>query len=71
MILYTFRNEYEFLLWDYGQDPYEEYQRFLDLGIDGYFTDFAASLHRFLESKRAEHNQNNVDMLMLQLGGKY
>ena len=28
------------------QDPYLEYQTFLDLGVDGFFTDFPASLER-------------------------
>lgn len=53
--LYTFRNEYDFLFFDYGQDPYEEYQLFYDMGIDGFFTEFPLSLKRFLEWKEEEH----------------
>ena len=49
---WTFRNEYEELSsWDDGQDPYVEYQRFLDVGLDGYFTDFPGSLRRFFDAK--------------------
>lgn len=47
---YTFRNEYQYLAWDYRIDPHLEYQQFLDLGVDGYFTDFPGTLHRFLNS---------------------
>ena len=45
---YTFRNENKYLPFNYTQDPYNEYQKFSDIGIDGYFTDFPASLNRFL-----------------------
>lgn len=49
---WTFRNEYEELSsWEDGQDPYLEYQRFLDVGLDGYFTDFPGSLRRFFDAK--------------------
>lgn len=44
---YTFRNEHQFLKWDYQADPNEEYDHFLRLGLDGYFTDFPGTLHRF------------------------
>lgn len=43
---YTFRNEHRHLRWDYGQDPYDEYQTFVDMGVDGLFTDFPKSLSR-------------------------
>ena len=49
---WTFRNEYQELSsWEDGQDPYVEYQRFLDVGLDGYFTDFPGSLSRFIDAK--------------------
>ena len=52
VISWTFRNEYQELSsWDDGQDPYVEYQRFLDVGLDGYFTDFPGSLRRFIDAK--------------------
>ena len=37
---YTYRNEGEELFWEYGMDPCKEYERFLQLHLDGYFTDF-------------------------------
>lgn len=46
---YTFRNEDRYLAVDYGQDENLEYQMFEQLGVDGLFTDFAASLHRYIQ----------------------
>ncbi len=37
---YTFRNEERFLAADYKGNPAWEYIQFINLGIDGYFTDF-------------------------------
>ncbi|MCG6133882.1 MAG: phytase [Nostoc sp. LLA-1] len=37
---YTFRNEERFLAADYNNNPALEYIQFINLGIDGYFTDF-------------------------------
>ncbi|MEA5553738.1 glycerophosphodiester phosphodiesterase family protein [Anabaena cylindrica UHCC 0172] len=37
---YTFRNEGVFLASDYNGDPKAEFAQFIELGIDGYFTDF-------------------------------
>lgn len=38
--LYTLRNEEFFLASDYLGNPAAEYQQFIDLGVDGFFTDF-------------------------------
>lgn len=38
--LYTLRNESFFLPSSYGGDPVNEYKQFIDLGVDGFFTDF-------------------------------
>ncbi|CAH1782656.1 unnamed protein product [Owenia fusiformis] len=46
---YTLRNEDRFLLWDYGQDPYQEYEKLLSVGIDGMFTDFPLTMKRYLD----------------------
>ena len=46
---YTMRNENEYLAFDYGQDPHEEYRLFMSLNVDGMFTDFPSTLVRFLE----------------------
>ncbi len=40
-----------------------EYERYLNLGLDGYFTDFPASLRRFFEAKRAEHLLGNLQQV--------
>ncbi|YAF94152.1 MAG: phytase [Nodularia sp. CChRGM 3473] len=37
---YTFRNEDIFLAPDYNGDPRLEYQQFIELGVDGFFSDF-------------------------------
>ncbi|MBD1996656.1 esterase-like activity of phytase family protein [Leptolyngbya sp. FACHB-541] len=37
---YTFRNEDRFLASDYQGSPNEEYEQFINLGVDSYFTDF-------------------------------
>jgi glycerophosphoryl diester phosphodiesterase len=47
---YTYRNENRFLHYNFKQDPYAEYDYWLnDVGVDGLFTDFPASLRRFQE----------------------
>ncbi|BAZ38633.1 glycerophosphoryl diester phosphodiesterase [Calothrix sp. NIES-4101] len=38
--LYTLRNEGVFLAPDYNGDPAKEYKQFIELGVDGFFTDF-------------------------------
>ena len=48
---FTFRNEDRYLAWNYTQDPYNEYETFLNIQIDGYFTDFPGSLKRLLDMK--------------------
>lgn len=40
---YTFRNENIFLANDYQNKPELEYQQLIELGIDGFFTDFPAT----------------------------
>jgi len=37
---YTFRNESRFLASDYNNNPAKEFEQFINLGVDGYFTDF-------------------------------
>jgi glycerophosphoryl diester phosphodiesterase len=37
---WTFRNERRFLAAEYAGDPMREYRQFLDLGLDGFITDF-------------------------------
>lgn len=45
---YTFRNEDSFLHLDFHQDPYREYDYWLNkIGVDGLFTDFTGSLRLY------------------------
>ncbi|XP_039056255.1 glycerophosphodiester phosphodiesterase GDPD6-like [Hibiscus syriacus] len=47
---YTYRDENSFLHFDFHQDPYQEYDYWLNkIGVDGLFTDFTGSLHNFQE----------------------
>ena len=36
---------------DYGMDPSLEFEEYLALGVDGMFTDFPGTLHRFFQCK--------------------
>lgn len=45
---YTFRNENKYLHFNFLQDPYVEYEYWLSkVGVDGLFTDFTGTLHRY------------------------
>ncbi|KAF8104738.1 hypothetical protein N665_0169s0021 [Sinapis alba] len=45
---YTYRNENEFLHLNFSQDPYKEYEYWInEIGVDGLFTDFTGSLHNY------------------------
>ncbi|KAJ4831838.1 Glycerophosphodiester phosphodiesterase domain-containing protein 5 [Turnera subulata] len=47
---YTYRNENQFLHLDFHQDPHAEYDYWINkIGVDGLFTDFTGSLHKFQE----------------------
>eukprot|EP00270_Netrium_digitus_P017360 TRINITY_DN6356_c0_g1_i1.p1 TRINITY_DN6356_c0_g1~~TRINITY_DN6356_c0_g1_i1.p1 ORF type:complete len:481 (-),score=86.83 TRINITY_DN6356_c0_g1_i1:258-1700(-) len=49
---YTFRNEHEFLPFDFGEDPYAEYEFFIsEVGVDGVITDFPLTAVNFLRMK--------------------
>lgn len=55
---YTFRNEYSFLHFNFHQDPYGEYEYWLnEIGVDGLFTDFTGSLHRYQEWTTPYHKK--------------
>lgn len=47
---YTYRNENQFLHYEFHQDPYAEYEYWLKkIKVDGLFTDFTGSLHQYQE----------------------
>ncbi|CAF2061195.1 unnamed protein product [Brassica napus] len=47
---YTYRNENEFLHLNFSQDPYKEYEYWInEIGVDGLFNDFTGSLHNYQE----------------------
>ncbi|KAI3912319.1 hypothetical protein MKW98_023188 [Papaver atlanticum] len=47
---YTYRNENQFLHFNFHQDPYAEYEYWInEIRVDGLFTDFTGSLHNFQE----------------------
>ncbi|KAJ8560569.1 hypothetical protein K7X08_022429 [Anisodus acutangulus] len=47
---YTFRNENKFLHFNFSEDPYNEYDYWINkIGVDGLFTDFTGSLHQYQE----------------------
>ena len=50
--VFTFRNEYMHLVWEYGQDPYTEYDFYLSMGIDGYFSEFPRTARQFFDWKK-------------------
>jgi glycerophosphoryl diester phosphodiesterase len=45
---WTFRDEPRFLAADYAADPLREYQHYLQLGLDGFITDFPSTAARAL-----------------------
>lgn len=47
---YTYRNENQCLHFNFHQDPYEEYDFWINkIGVDGLFTDFTGSLNNYQE----------------------
>nr|GMC52597.1 glycerophosphodiester phosphodiesterase GDPD6 [Ipomoea batatas] len=47
---YTFRNEHKFLHFNFSQDPYKEFDFWINqMGVDGLFTDFPSSVRQFQE----------------------
>ncbi|KAI4343970.1 hypothetical protein L6164_011253 [Bauhinia variegata] len=59
---YTYRNENLFLHFNFKQDPYEEYDYWINqIGVDGLFTDFTGSLHKFQERTSANPSNHQDD----------
>ncbi|XP_070667712.1 glycerophosphodiester phosphodiesterase GDPD5-like isoform X2 [Malus domestica] len=66
---YTYRNENSFLHLDFHQDPYAEYNYWInEIGVDGLFTDFTGSLHNFQEwTSFNESDDKNASSLLHQI----
>ena len=48
--VWTLRNEDRYLPYEYQQDIQNEYNMYLSIGVDGFFTDFAATARRSIDS---------------------
>ncbi|KMS97803.1 hypothetical protein BVRB_5g123650 [Beta vulgaris subsp. vulgaris] len=61
---YTYRNENQFLHFDFHQDPYIEYDYWINkIGVDGLFTDFTGSLHNYQEwTSPLSRTSDNADV---------
>ncbi|KAL6175421.1 hypothetical protein ACLB2K_052062 [Fragaria x ananassa] len=66
---YTYRNENSFLHFDFHEDPYQEYEYwFKEIGVDGLFTDFTGSLHKYQEwTSFNQSDNNNASKLLHQI----
>ncbi|KAF6165045.1 hypothetical protein GIB67_000629 [Kingdonia uniflora] len=68
---YTFRNENQYLHCDFHQDPYVEYDYWLNkIKVDGLFTDFTGSVHRFQDwtNPPLPKDDNNAATLLHKIG---
>lgn len=63
---YTFRNDDQFLHFDFNVDPYKEYDFWINkMNVDGLFTDFPKSLHNFQKwtSPQSLNDQTSAEIL--------
>uniref|UniRef100_A0A1D1ZB77 glycerophosphodiester phosphodiesterase n=1 Tax=Anthurium amnicola TaxID=1678845 RepID=A0A1D1ZB77_9ARAE len=63
---YTYRNENCFLHLNFHQDPYAEYDYWINtIGVDGLFTDFTGSLHNYQEwASASAKNETSASNLL-------
>ncbi|CAL4917850.1 unnamed protein product [Urochloa decumbens] len=69
---YTFRNENSYLHFNFHQDPYVEYEYWLnEIGVDGLFTDFTGSLHKYQEwTTPYSKKEKNAEALLHEIANK-
>ncbi|PKA64409.1 putative glycerophosphoryl diester phosphodiesterase 3 [Apostasia shenzhenica] len=62
---YTYRNENQFLHFNFHQDPYDEYDYWINaIGVDGLFTDFTGSLHQYQEWATPAYGKNSASGIL-------
>uniref|UniRef100_A0A0V0I2T6 glycerophosphodiester phosphodiesterase n=1 Tax=Solanum chacoense TaxID=4108 RepID=A0A0V0I2T6_SOLCH len=70
---YTFRNENQFVHFNFSEDPYNEFDYWINkMGVDGLFTDFTGSLHHYQEwtnpfasgEKEATRLLNKIELML-------
>ncbi|KAJ3698767.1 hypothetical protein LUZ61_002472 [Rhynchospora tenuis] len=67
---YTYRNENQFLHFDFHQDPYAEYAYWIHkIRVDGLFTDFTGSLHWYQEWTSPVKDVKSADALLRKISG--
>jgi glycerophosphoryl diester phosphodiesterase len=67
---YTYRNENQFLHFDFHQDPYAEYDYWLRyIRVDGLFTDFTGSLHHYQEWTSPVKDVKSANALLHAISG--
>lgn len=65
---YTYRNENQFLHFNFFQDPYNEYDFWINtVGVDGLFTDFTGTLHRYQELTSPHRKDETANSLLVKI----
>ncbi|PUZ54655.1 hypothetical protein GQ55_5G149200 [Panicum hallii var. hallii] len=65
---YTYRNENKFLHFNFHQDPYAEYDFWINtVGVDGLFTDFTGTLHRYQELTSPHRKDETANSLLVKI----
>jgi len=65
---YTYRNENQFLHFNFHQDPYSEYDFWINtVGVDGLFTDFTGTLHRYQELTSPHPKDETANSLLVKI----
>ncbi|XP_062204836.1 glycerophosphodiester phosphodiesterase GDPD6-like [Phragmites australis] len=65
---YTYRNENRFLHFNFHQDPYTEYHFWINtVGVDGLFTDFTGTLHRYQELTSPHPKDETPNSLLVKI----
>uniref|UniRef100_K3XG83 glycerophosphodiester phosphodiesterase n=3 Tax=Setaria TaxID=4554 RepID=K3XG83_SETIT len=65
---YTYRNENQFLHFNFHQDPYAEYDFWIkNVGVDGLFTDFTGTLHQYQELTSPHRKDETANSLLVKI----